>query len=59
MRNELIFQHNIVLEYEEINYEFEMLRLLLQEAKKSGFRNKFRDLEEYIDMRFQGISHIQ
>jgi len=41
-----------------IEMEFDMLILLLEEAKKPGFKNKFKDLRDYIESRFENMARF-
>jgi hypothetical protein len=57
MQDEMINQYIISLEgNSEIEMEFEMLHLILTESKRPGFKNKFRDIADYAEMRFSRLA---
>jgi hypothetical protein len=41
-----------------IEMEFDMLTLLMIEAKKPGFKNKFKDLRDYIEGRYDSMARF-
>lgn len=58
MQSELVSQYHIILEYDEINAEFQLLSMLMQECKKAGFKNKFREHQSYIEARYDSLSDV-